>query len=119
MTTTTQSISTETVLKLLADPQRRKILQAVGASNTPMSVEQLVESATEVSGASTQDASREQRATAVRHNHLPKLQDADVIEYDRHRQRLQRGEQFEATTSLLAVISEHRDDVSFYRTDAC
>jgi DNA-binding transcriptional ArsR family regulator len=119
MTTTTQSISTETVLKLLADPQRRQILRAVAGSDTPMSVEQLVESATEVSGASAQDGSRKRWATTVRHSHLPKLQDADVIEYDRQGQRLQQGKQFEATASLLAVISEHRDDVSFYRTDVC
>ncbi|AHG00113.1 hypothetical protein HALLA_16215 [Halostagnicola larsenii XH-48] len=92
MTTNTQTISTETILRLVADPRRRTILRQLRENDSVIAVEDLTGVATERGAQSTPRAETdppaprtdEQRVTRaeLHHTHLPQLADAGVIEYD-------------------------------------
>jgi hypothetical protein len=43
--------------------------------------------------------------------HLPLLDENDLIEWDRQRNVIVRGERFDEIRPLLGLISEHRDDL--------
>lgn len=79
-----QAISTETILQLLANPHRREILRHLNDQNGPTDVEELTRTISADGGTdvpSNQDERRPQ--IDLYHTHLPKLADADLLEYDR------------------------------------
>lgn len=45
------------------------------------------------------------------HRHLPSLDRAGVIDWDRENSLVTRGEQFDEIAPLLKVIDEHRDEL--------
>jgi len=103
------TISTDTLLTLLADSQRRRILGQLLTSEGQTSVEALVESCFRVDGANTAHA---EWATAAHHNHLPRLEAVNVVELDSRRDLVGRGANFDEAASLLCRIAAEREDVS-------
>lgn len=45
------------------------------------------------------------------HNHLPRLEEAGVIEWDRKGSKIYRGPEFERIEPLLRLIDEHEDEL--------
>lgn len=82
MNATTQSLSTDTALRVLADRRRRQVLQYLAESDGTATVDHLVTALDEPTGATTaSDATRKQLVGELQHVHLP-MQDAGLVEYD-------------------------------------
>lgn len=47
----------------------------------------------------------------ARHQHLPKLADAGVVEWDRETNELWRGRRFDEVRPLLELLSAHDDEL--------
>lgn len=103
------TISTDSLLTLLADSQRRRILGQLLTSDGETSVEALVDSCFRVDSANTPHA---EWAAAAHHNHLPRLEALNVVDLDARRDIVGRGVNFDEATSLLCRIAAEREDVS-------
>ena len=78
----TSDHTVSTVCELLANPTRRAAVQSLIAEETDTAeLDTLVEHVHEEVDAVT---TPEQARIALVHNHLPRLADYDIIEYDRH-----------------------------------
>ena len=108
MTTDTETDATETLLQVVANPQRRTILHhlvRVGAED--VGVDDLTKTIVTDGGTATdpggdQDMLRRAKIE-LHHRHLPKLADADLIEYDTEA-RTVRYHPTDGVESLLEVI---------------
>lgn len=47
----------------------------------------------------------------LQHNHLPKLEAAGVIEWDREADEIRRGENFDQIAPLLKLMDDHSDEL--------
>ena len=54
-----------------------------------------------------QDVDRERLVIELTHRHLPKLQDAGYVEWDRARGEIREGEDFERLEPLLEVLTDY------------
>ena len=102
----TRAVSTETLLRVVADPNRRAILERLRtADEETVTVETLSEALTAREQPGDPQNRRSQTAIELRHTHLPMLADASLIAYDREDEIVtyRGGERVEA---LLAFISE-------------
>lgn len=70
-----------TVFDVLADGRRRRILATLSDRDEPVSERALAEGVGEGPGDGDRASSKER--VALRHTHLPRLDDADLIEWDR------------------------------------
>lgn len=109
MRSDTQSTSTETLLRVVADPKRRAILHHLRtADDGAVAVEELTEVCTS-SGRTSDRRERESRTSIeLYHTHLPTLADANLIAYDRPCDTVAyRGD--DRAEALLAFVSERLD----------
>ena len=108
-----QQISTEAALKLLIKPQRRQILRRVADTSDGTTVDQLTQN---LRGADSLQPdgndSVEQQAIELHHIHLPKLHEANVLEYDINQETVHRGREFQEVLGLLRAIADYREDIS-------
>jgi len=113
MSNSEQRIATETALELLTNQQRQQILRQVADTPDGMTVDRLTQ---HLRGADSLqpdgNGSVEHRGIELRHIHLPKLQEANVIEYDTDQGTVHRGREFQDVLDLLAVIDDHREETS-------
>ncbi|WP_233563503.1 hypothetical protein [Haloarcula sp. Atlit-7R] len=113
MSNSEQRIATETALELLTNQQRRQILRRVADTPDGTTVDQLTQ---HLRGADSLqpdgNGSVEHRGIELHHIHLPKLQEANVVEYDTDQGTVHRGREFQDVLSLLEVIEDHREDTS-------
>lgn len=105
MTRPPDGVSTSTLLDLLADEQRRAIVRRLDGETTAVPIETLHD-------AWEPGTSPDEWVARAHHVHLPKLDEASVVEYDAHEKTVRRGHQFEPVVSLLFAISEHRSNGS-------
>ncbi|WP_147587292.1 DUF7344 domain-containing protein [Halorubrum lipolyticum] len=100
----TQTVTTETLLRAVAAPERRAVLRHLHATDSrAVDVEDLAE-VVESRGRSP-DSEGVRTAIELHHTHLPVLADADVIEFDRSRGAVvYRGD--DRTEALLEFVSE-------------
>lgn len=89
------------ILEIMANRHRRLILQLLkqGAVETTNDVM--------VRGKSASDESE----LALTHNHLPKLDDAGYIEWNRDTGEISRGPRFDEISPLLELIENHADEL--------
>lgn len=50
-----------------------------------------------------------ERRVAMRHSHLPRLEDRGFIRWDQENSRATKGPQFETIEPLLTLLDDHRD----------
>lgn len=88
------------ILECLSNCHRREILFLVkeGESNT----------LDELLGSEGQET--ELTEIELIHHHLPKLEGADYIEWDRQRGELSKGQQFDQVAPLLELVENHADE---------
>lgn len=106
MYSNTHAVSTETLLRVVADPTRRAILEYLRtADEETVAVETLSEALTAHGRPDDSQNQRSQTAIELRHTHLPMLANATLIAYDREDEIVTyRGD--ERVEALLAFITE-------------
>ncbi|WP_137287428.1 DUF7344 domain-containing protein [Halorussus salinisoli] len=81
-----ESLTTDQAFDLLGDGQRRRALAALRESDGAMSLTDLAaETVARVEDVDPSEVTADQRertATMLHHSHLPRLEDAAVVEYD-------------------------------------
>ncbi|WP_073307942.1 DUF7344 domain-containing protein [Halobaculum gomorrense] len=104
-------IPTEIALELLTKQQRRQVLRRMADTADGTTVDRLTR---DLRGADSPrpdgDGSVDHRGIELRHVHLPKLQEANVIEYDSDRGTVHRGREFQDVLSLLDAIDGHGEE---------
>ena len=98
--------SLDTLLKIMADPSRRRLLVALMDHN-PQDHDSSIP-ATEIRS----DDEGEHFPLQMIHTHLPKLDDAGLIEWDRDTHRVQKGLYFDEIRPLVELIQDHADESS-------
>ena len=87
MTTHTQPVSTETLLRVVAHPRRRSILHhLIENGDDAIELNELTETAATDGGnvEISHDPDNTRTRIELHHTHLPKLAEAGLIEYDAH-----------------------------------
>ena len=110
MNTNTQAVSTETLLQLVADPWRRRILDHLRENgDCAVTLDELHETVAADGGEQTPHHTAEDPVLIeLQHTHLPKLAETGVIEYDRHRRtvRYRSNERVEALVQFVSTRLE-------------
>lgn len=98
------------IYRALSNPTRRRVLRALRYHDYPIEAPSLgaAEAALHSEGAQNQE--RE-----LFHIHLPKLDEANLIEWDREREVIEKGLRFEDALPLLDTTSTNSDT----DTDCC
>ena len=107
MTINTQSVSTETLLELVAAPRRRQILHLLQKNgDRSVAIEDLTESiATDGGNTTARHAADSTHALlALQHTHLPMLAEAGLVEYDRRTETI-RYRSSDRLEELLQFVS--------------
>ena len=110
MSEPTPDVATDAALRLIASHRRRRILQYLRENwEGGVPLETL---AGEIAGSDTTESpdSRtgvERAKIELHHNHLPKLAEHDVIEWDQEKGVVTRGPAFDAVEPLVALLQRH------------
>ncbi|MCU4750825.1 hypothetical protein OB919_02320 [Halobacteria archaeon AArc-curdl1] len=117
------ALDTDTLLGLLANWRRRHLLYAL-QSKRCLTVETLlsdVYGADQVedtrSSADGEQPKREQRISLL-HNHLPRLADKEIIEYDPRNQDVVRGSRFDSVEPLLDTMRAYDTEIGAQARDS-
>lgn len=103
--------SLDMILGCLADERRRTLIECLSDESMPLELELLVQRVAEreeggpidtVASTTIQDI-----ATVLSHAHLPKLDDADILEVDNERKLVQKGGNFVDAKSILVVAKDN------------
>ena len=97
------------LFEMLSHEYRRRILVAVARDN-PKDVDDITSEsiANEHEG---DDDALELIAQQLHHTHLPKLDDAGFVDWDRESGRITRGPRFGEIEPLLRLMSDHQDEL--------
>lgn len=95
----------DTAFDVLANAYRRRLLVALlehdaGASVVPTDV--VIE-----------NVPPEGRGVYLTHTHLPKLEDAGFIEWDREGEEVRAGPRFDEIRPLLELLDDHADELAY------
>lgn len=89
-------------LEAVAHVERRRLLVALSKENPLTDVPHEIDE-------SEDDAETLERRVAMRHNHLPRLDDHGFVRWDRENSLVARGPEFEKIRPLVASLEERRD----------
>lgn len=90
------SSSLDTVFEILSDRSRRSVLVALQNHDSPTALD-------------IGDVDAIDREIMLRHYHLPKLEEAEYIEWDRERNAVRTGPRFDEIRPLLNLLSDHTE----------
>ncbi|MFU8868968.1 hypothetical protein [Natronococcus sp.] len=111
----------DAVLDLLANRRRRRALTVLEADDRRLTVHDLTrELAVEEAGPHITDVPGEtvQRIfVSLRHVHLPKLADLELVEYDRDRGLVEPTDRLAGLEPYLSIVSESDPEPQFERED--
>ncbi|MDS0222202.1 hypothetical protein NDI54_12660 [Haloarcula sp. S1AR25-5A] len=97
-------------LSLLSSRYRRYLLYALSQYTTPVSLAVLADTVTEIEHGTPVESYRDERLdiyTTLYHNHLPRLVDAGVVQYDQGEDTVDIGPNAPALVPLLETTLEH------------
>lgn len=102
----THNLTFGDALSLLTDDRRRSILLDLFAGEPE--TEYTIDGMTDHNVAPDE---RDRLHNTLVHAHLPKLDDADIIDWDRDSGTIRRGDHFEEIEPLLDLIDRHRSEL--------
>lgn len=114
MTVTQQTVSTDEALQLIANQQRRKILQSLReAGETGIQLDELVLELTEEARPSNTPPSSQDTQIKVEliHRHLPKLENSDMVSFDRNTGMVNHGSAFDAVERVLTLLQRNAEEL--------
>lgn len=94
------------VFVLLAKQRRRLLLRVLKETSAPLHVDELVHSIAEQEYGSPSDEDRRAVYLSLYHNHLPRLEDAEVIEYNIDDGAIAPGLHFDSLVRVFERTSE-------------
>ncbi|WP_435157367.1 hypothetical protein [Haladaptatus sp. DFWS20] len=104
---TIQEASLDTFLKILADTDRRQLLVAL------LEYDSLDDDYSQIpADVTNSDEQESQLSLQMTHIHLPKLDDADIIEWNQDDYAVRKGPRFDEIRPLLQMIREQADEHS-------
>ena len=89
----------------LSHPYRRRVLRAIAASN-PREEDDFTPAEF-----AADDQKRAEFLTALHHSHLPRLDEAGFIEWDRETKTIRRGPRYDEIAPLLELLLAHEDEL--------
>lgn len=92
------SRQTDRILETLAERQRRVVLMLLKGGAVENEGDLLFRS-------------KDEAKAALVHNHLPKLEEAGYIKWDRESGTIEKGPEFDEIEPLLELIEEHSDEL--------
>jgi len=92
------SLSLDDIFEILSDRNRRRVL-----------VDVLDHDASTALDVGDWDAA--DQGVMLRHDHLPKLEEAGFIEWDREEDAVREGPMFDEIRPLLQLLSDHTDEL--------
>ena len=101
----TDRITLDQVLANLSNPTRRSILLMLGEDN-PRDTDEFT-----APDVDEDDEDLELLAAEVTYEHLPQLDRAGFIDWDRESDTITRGSNFEDMRPLITLIQNHRDEL--------
>lgn len=102
-----EHIDLDTALGLVANQYRRRVLLALGEENPQQADDPQIPANEPIA-----DEEWEHLQIQLQHTHLPKLEDASVIEWDRNTNHISKGPQFDALQPLLRLIDDYSSNHS-------
>ena len=105
-TTDREAVPIGDVLDALSNGQRRAALRVLAAGDGTFSVREL---AREASNGCDSIASSEQFATALHHNHLPRLEELDLVTYDSGENVVETDDSIAALRPYLEFLAVKKD----------
>lgn len=96
----------DTVLDVLANQYRRRVLVALSEHNPQDDDDPQIPSDTELA-----DEELETLRIQMIHVHLPKLEESGFIEWERGTNSIRRGPQFDEIRPLLELMQNHADEL--------
>lgn len=90
---------------ILSHPARRRLLVALDAQN-PRDEDDLASNSIAGDGENLELLEQE-----MYHSHLPKLEEAGFINWDRDRGTITRGPRFEEIEPLIKLMNDHQDEL--------
>ncbi|WP_276272544.1 DUF7344 domain-containing protein [Haloarcula litorea] len=110
-------LDTSSLFALLADERRRQLLLALIASDSVAVSEALLQRSASAedgerataAGTGTWDDALDAELVELHHTHLPKLADADVIEWDRETGVVTRGPAFDEVEPFTRLLADNRE----------
>lgn len=110
-TLATEAPTLETTLRLLSDPRRRSVVAVLSDRDPPIALPEL---ATAVASRETESESNDHSAetleavsTELHHDHLPRLDDVDIIDYDPEASAVTAA-RTERLTSVVSLLEDAR-----------
>lgn len=100
------STQIDTLFTCLSDPHRRLIIRTLSDDSTPIALETLSQRIVEHRTAISEEEPQE-IAIDLYHRHLPKLEEADLVDVDSEFNAIQEGDRFERAESLLDEVAEY------------
>lgn len=98
----------DTLFSCLANSRRRLVIDCLWENPGPVVVEEVVEHLTdrddEATSTTRSDDERVEPTVALFHAHLPKLEEAGVVEVDHETNTVCEGDRFDLATSVLEVV---------------
>ena len=100
-------LTMDAAFRLLSDRRRRYVLYHLRDVERVTTLDALTEQVAHWEGTGRDaDANAERIAVSLVHNHLPKLEESGVVEYDRRQGDVVTAEQFDEVVSLLELVDE-------------
>ncbi len=96
------TVAPDLVLKALANQERRAVCQYLAGQQAPVTTNEVV---ARLQAQSADSRSRSQFVVALRHTHLPLLNEANIIEYTRSTERIESGRHLDVASEILDIIS--------------
>jgi len=98
----------DAIFACLASHQRRLLIEHLSETSGPVVVEELVQYVSKGEDSRTTGTPRDERLAEVTitllHTHLPKMDEAGMVDLDHETKTVQKGDRFSTAVSLLEVI---------------
>ena len=101
-----QAVSLDTTFDILANEYRRRVLVAMLEHNPQDGDDPQIPADITI-----ENEDLETLRMHMRHKHLPKLEDAELIEWDRDTNTIRTGPRFDDIRPLLELMQNHADEL--------